>query len=61
MWNYRIKVFPWVVFGIVKWRVRPVNIAVSETYAANLLSNQIVGHGPQASSVHAIGKHHIVE
>ena len=46
-WNYRIKVFPWMVFGIVKWRIKPVNIAVQEAYAANILSDEIVGIGAE--------------
>jgi hypothetical protein len=49
MWSYRIKVSPWVVFGIVKWYIKPVNVAVhnDEVYAASMLTNQLVGRGQE--------------
>ena len=49
MWSYRIKVSPWVVFGIVKWYIKPANVAVQkdEVYSASMLTNQLIGHGPE--------------
>ena len=49
MWSYRIKASPWFVFGIVKWYIKPVNVAVhkDEVYAANMLTNEVIGHGQE--------------
>ena len=34
-----------MVFGIIKWYIKPVNIAVEDQYAANLLTNEVIGFG----------------
>ena len=47
MWSYRVKASPWMVFGIVKWYVKPVNVAVADVYAATLLSNVVIGRGQE--------------
>ena len=48
MWDYKIKVFPWVVYGKVKIVMSPP-VTVVDIWAADLLSDTVIGSGEDVS------------
>jgi len=43
LWNYKIKVFPWTVFGVISIRIKPATVVVNDVWAASILTNDVQG------------------
>lgn len=43
MWNYKIKVDPWTVFGVIAIHLKPASIIIDDLWAATMLDNSVEG------------------